>query len=104
LRQQLPQGSLPESGSEATKLLGETLDLLLNNSLFNGHPCFWGYITSSATPIGMLGDLLSSTINSNCGAYVLSPMATEIEKQTIQWLAEFIGYPWDLRRDHGKRG
>ena len=41
----------------------------------------------------MLGDLMASAVNSNCGAFVLSPMATEIEKQTIQWLGELIGYP-----------
>lgn len=29
----------------------------------------------------------------NVGANVLSPMATQIEKQTVQWLAEFIGLP-----------
>src|SRR6185369_6729573 len=61
----------------------------------NGHPSFWGYITSSATPIGALADLLAATVNPNVGAYILSPVATEIEKQTIQWVAEFIGYPTD---------
>ena len=29
--------------------------------------------------------------NSNVGAQILSPIATEIEKQSIRWLAEFIG-------------
>jgi glutamate/tyrosine decarboxylase-like PLP-dependent enzyme len=74
-------------------LITETWQLLVKNSLFNGHPRFWGYVTSSPTPIGMLGDLLASAVNSNCGAFVLSPMAAEIEKQTIQWLGELIGYP-----------
>jgi len=50
-----------------------------------------GYITSSAAPIGALADLLAATVNPNVGAQVLSPMATEIEKQTVRWLAEFIG-------------
>src|SRR5690606_10697134 len=36
-------------------------------------------------------DLLASSINPNVGAHILSPIATEIEKQTIKWLAEFIG-------------
>jgi aromatic-L-amino-acid/L-tryptophan decarboxylase len=88
----LPQ-AMPVNGEDPSKLVSETWKLLLNNSLFNGHPRFWGYITSSPTPIGMLGDLLASAINSNCGAYVLSPMAAEIEYQTIQWLGELIGYP-----------
>ena len=92
LRQKLPE-SMPEKGADALTLVKEAWDLMLNHSLFNGHPRFWGYITSSAAPLGMLADLLASAINSNCGAYVLSPMATEIEKQTIQWLAGFIGFP-----------
>ena len=92
LQAKLP-GSFPISGTDPSKLMEETWELLANNSLLNGHPKFWGYITSSASPIGILGDLMASAINSNCGAFVLSPMATEIEKQTIQWLGEFIGYP-----------
>ncbi len=85
--------SLPEKGTSASELLPKAADLLFNHSLFNGHPKFLGYITSSAAPIGALADLLASAVNPNVGAQVLSPVATEIEKQTIQWLAEFIGVP-----------
>lgn len=85
--------SLPFTGADPSALVRETWQLLVNNSLFNGHPRFWGYITSSPAPLGMLGDLMASSVNSNCGAFVLSPVATEIEKQTIQWLGELIGYP-----------
>ena len=83
--------SLPEKGISATELISRTTGLLLNHSLFNGHPKFLGYITSSAAPIGALADLLAASINPNVGAHILSPMATEIERQTIHWLAEFIG-------------
>ena len=83
----------PKTGMDPALLLNETWELLISNSLFNGHPRFWGYITSSPSPIGILGDLMASAVNSNCGAYVLSPAATEIEKQTIRWLGEWIGYP-----------
>jgi aromatic-L-amino-acid/L-tryptophan decarboxylase len=82
---------LPEDGINAEKLLSKASELLFNHSLFNGHPKFFGYITSSAAPIGMLADLLASAVNPNVGANILSPMATEIEKQTVRWLAEFIG-------------
>jgi glutamate/tyrosine decarboxylase-like PLP-dependent enzyme len=85
------QTSLPENGSSPDELLARTTDILMENSLLNGHPKFMGYITSSPAPIGALADLLAATINPNVGAQILSPVATEIEKQTIQWLAEFIG-------------
>ena len=85
--------SLPESGTDAAALLDDTAQLLFDHSLFNGHPRFFGYITSSAAPIGALGDLLASAINPNVGAWRLSPLATEIETQAIRWLAEFVGFP-----------
>ena len=84
---------MPERGSDPELLLRNTADLLFNHSLFNGHPRFFGYITSSPAPIGVLGDLLAAAVNQNCGSWTLSPMATEIEAQTVRWIAEFIGFP-----------
>jgi glutamate/tyrosine decarboxylase-like PLP-dependent enzyme len=86
---------LPEHGADPARLLDETADLLFDHSLFNGHPRFWGYITSSAAPIGALADLLAAAVNPNVGAWFLSPMASEIEAQTVRWIAELIGYPSD---------
>ncbi len=83
--------SLPENGVNAEVLFSRAADLLFNHSLLNGHPKFFGYITSSPAPVGALADLLVAAVNPNAGANILSPMATEIEKQTIRWLAEFIG-------------
>lgn len=87
----LENNSLPETGSSPDKIFERAADLLINHSLFNGHPKFFGYITSSPAPIGALADLLAAAINANVGANILSPMATAIEKQTVKWLAEFIG-------------
>ncbi len=88
-------GPLPESGTAPGPLLEQTTKLLFDHSLFNGHPRFFGYITSSPAPIGMLGDFLASALNPNVGSFVLSPAATEIEAQTVRWIAELIGYPTD---------
>jgi glutamate/tyrosine decarboxylase-like PLP-dependent enzyme len=88
-------GPLPESGTDAAELLHQTAQLLFDHSLVNGHPRFFGYITASPAPIGILGDFLASAVNPNVGAWILSPAATEIEAQTVRWIAEFIGYPSD---------
>lgn len=85
--------SLQEHGMSISEIIPKTSDLLFNHSLLNGHPKFFGYITSSATPIGTLADLLAAAINPNVGANILSPIATAIEQQTIKWLTEFIGVP-----------
>jgi glutamate/tyrosine decarboxylase-like PLP-dependent enzyme len=93
VRSALGAADLPESGSELGPLVAETARLLFQHSLLNGHPRFWGYVTSSPAPVGMLGDFLAAAVNPNCGAWQLSPMATEIEAQTIRWIAELVGYP-----------
>lgn len=84
---------LPAAGQDAATTLREATDLLLENSIFNGHPRFFGYITGSPAPIGMLGDLLAAAINPNMGAWALSPMASEMEAQAVRWIAELTGYP-----------
>lgn len=83
---------LPAAGRPADALLADAARLLMAHSLFNGHPRFYGYITSSPAPIGILGDLLASAMNPNVGAWRLSPMASEIEAQAVRWIAQLIGY------------
>jgi aromatic-L-amino-acid decarboxylase len=87
----LGKNDLPADGTPVSEIFDKATDLLFNHSLFNGHPKFFGYITSSPTPVGALSDLLAAAVNPNGGANILSPMATAIEKQTVKWLAEFIG-------------
>jgi len=86
-------GPLPEIGTDPGPLLEETAQRLFAHSLFNGHPRFFGYITAPPAPIGILGDFLAAAVNPNVGAWTLSPAATEIESQTVRWIAELIGYP-----------
>jgi glutamate/tyrosine decarboxylase-like PLP-dependent enzyme len=93
IRARLGDGRLPETGSDPATVLDHATSVLFDNSTFNGHPRFLGYITSSAAPIGVLADMLAAAINPNVGAWSLSPAATEIERQTIRWVAEFIGFP-----------
>jgi glutamate/tyrosine decarboxylase-like PLP-dependent enzyme len=95
VRALLPGGPVPEHGAPAGDLIEEAADLLAAHSLWIGHPRFLGYITSSAAPIGALGDLLAAGANPNLGGWILSPIATEIESQTVRWIAELIGYPSD---------
>jgi aromatic-L-amino-acid decarboxylase len=93
LRPLVGRPPLPQEGAPAERLLDEATALILGHSLRNGHPRFMGYITSSAAPIGALADLLAATVNPNVAAWELSPAASEIEAQTVRWIAELVGYP-----------
>ena len=77
IRDLLGRGSLPDAGTPASALLPETTRLLFEHSLFNSHPRFMGYITSSGAPVGALADFLAATVNPNVGGWELSPMASE---------------------------
>ena len=93
MRARLSSGGVPERGEDPSVVATQAAQLLFDHSTFNGHPRFFGYITSSASPIGALADMLAASVNPNCGAWGLSPIATEIEKQSIRWIADLIGYP-----------
>jgi aromatic-L-amino-acid decarboxylase len=85
-------GLLPEDGEAAGPLLERTARLLFEQSLFNAHPRFFGYVTAPPAPIGILGDFLASALNANVGAWALSPAATEVESEAIRWIASLIHY------------
>ena len=46
---------------------------------------------SSALEIAVIGDALSSCFDPNLAAWAAA--ATEIERQTVEWVASFVGYP-----------
>jgi aromatic-L-amino-acid/L-tryptophan decarboxylase len=93
VRALLPAGGLPEHGADAGDLLRASAQLLFRHSTLNAHPRFLGYITASPAPLGVLADFLAAAVNPNCGAWILSPLASEIEAQTVRWIAELVGYP-----------
>jgi glutamate/tyrosine decarboxylase-like PLP-dependent enzyme len=63
----LEQKTAPDT-QDTDLLLAQTTELLTRDSLYNGHPRFLGYVTSSPAPIGMLADLLAAAVNPNVGA------------------------------------
>jgi aromatic-L-amino-acid decarboxylase len=87
--------TLPEQGAPPEQLLRDACALLFEHSLLSGHPRFWGYVVGAPAPIGALADLLAAAVNPNVGGFVLAPMATEIEAQTVRWIAELVGFPTD---------
>ena len=93
IRALLGPPDIPEAGSDPAAVLSEATDLLFGYSTLNGHPRFYGYITASPAPLGILGEMLAAAVNSNVGAWQLSPAATEIELQTVRWMAQLTGFP-----------
>jgi len=97
MRTRVGTRKLPERGTDIAPVVAKFSKLFFDQSTHNGSPRFWGYITSSAAPVSALADLLAAAVNPNCGAWALSPIATEIENECIRWLGQFLGLPgkWD---------
>ncbi len=83
---------LPAHGEDPAALLDQATSLLFEHSTLSSHPRFHGYIAASPAPIGMLSELLAAALNANVALWQAAPMASEIELQTVRWLADLVGY------------
>jgi aromatic-L-amino-acid decarboxylase len=92
--------TLPFAGQPLEELLDDCRTILAN-SRHNGHPRFFGYVASPATPPGAFADLIASALNANQTSWRSGPAATEIERTVISWLAELIGYGSNDLPAHG---
>lgn len=86
---------LPEGGESAEEILDDWEERVYPNATQNGSPRWFGYVKGSGTQIGVLADALAAAVNMNAWGQIGGPSATEVELQSIEWLAEMIGYPSD---------
>ena len=95
VRRLLGDRPLPESGTDPADLLAQTFTLLFDHSLLTAHPRHLAYIIGSPAPVSALADLLAASLDPNVSSWWRSAMATEIEAQTLRWIAKLVGYPVD---------
>src|SRR5438876_9880994 len=84
--------SVPEEPVNFDELLHTFRDTLLELSRHNGHPRMFGYVQAPGTAIAAVADLLASTLNANLTAWRSAPAAVELERLTINWITEILGY------------
>ena len=84
---------VPEEPLERGELLRHVRALVLEDSMYPGHPGFLAYISGAGTVPGAVGDLLAAALNQNSGGFRLSPGATTIEEHLMRWLAGRFGLP-----------
>ncbi len=83
---------LPLEASSAESILSELEQKLLPNCTHVGHPGYMGLITPSPSPIGIIADFICSALNQNVGTYTVGPAAVAMERRTVRWLADLVGY------------
>lgn len=90
-RAALLQQPLPESGADPQQLLTAVRKQILTHPMGNGHPRFFGWVNSPPQPVGIVGDLLASTLDPSCAGG--DHAAIYLEHAVIRWLMELVGYP-----------
>src|SRR6266704_2516259 len=84
--------SLPKEPTKFVELLHTFRDTLIELSRHNGHPRMFGYVQAPGTAIAAIADLLASTLNANLTAWRSAPAAVEIERLTIDWIKQIVGF------------
>jgi aromatic-L-amino-acid/L-tryptophan decarboxylase len=83
---------LPEDSSTAEEVLSELEEKLLPYCTNVGHPGYMGLITPSPSPTGVIADFICSALNQNIGAYTIGPAGVAMERRTVRWLTDLVGY------------
>lgn len=84
------QQPLPVEASGYEKTYKEFLENILPYPVPSMHPHFWGFVTGSGSPYGVLAEMLAAGLNFSAPRFC-APV--HIEKQVIIWLKEIMHYP-----------
>jgi aromatic-L-amino-acid/L-tryptophan decarboxylase len=83
--------SVPEEGRSFEEVLAFVRENVLPYPTGNAHPRFYGFIQSSADPVGIMADFLAAGMNNNCWGG--DQAAVHVEQVALRWLAEMLGFP-----------
>ena len=86
----LLEGALPAEPSPVHDVLDDAARIL-DESIAQARPRYFAFIGSSGLEIATLGDFLAHSYDINLA--VDARAATQIEDQSVRWVAEFVGFP-----------
>jgi glutamate/tyrosine decarboxylase-like PLP-dependent enzyme len=84
--------ALPTKGIDFDELLKVFREAIIPFSRHNAHPRMFGYVQSPGTPIAAFADLLASTLNANLTVWRSAPAPVELERLTIDWIRQILGF------------
>src|SRR5438094_5387473 len=84
--------TLPTKGTDFDGLLRVFREDIIPFSRQNAHPRMFGYVQSPGTPLAAVDDLLASTLNSNLTVWRSAPAPVEVERLTIDWIRQILGF------------
>ena len=88
--------ALPEQAEDPEVVWQDFLEIILPGVTHWNHPGFMAYFGISGSGPGILGELLSATLNVNGMLWRTCPSATELELEVLGWLRDGVGLPKGL--------
>src|SRR5213078_724908 len=79
-------------GTDFDDLLKVFREAIVPFSRQNAHPRMFGYVQSPGTPLAAFADLLASTLNANLTVWRSAPAPVELERLTIDWIRQLLGF------------
>jgi len=92
LREALPSCP-PEKGEPLRVILADVERQILPGITHWNHPAFFAYFSITSSAPGILGEMISATLNVNGMLWRTSPAATELETVVLDWLRQLLGLP-----------
>jgi aromatic-L-amino-acid decarboxylase len=83
----------PEQGEPMEAILADFNRLIVPAMTHWNHPGFMAYFANSASPAGIIGELLTAALNGNGMLWKTSPAVTELEQVALRWLRQWSGLP-----------
>jgi glutamate/tyrosine decarboxylase-like PLP-dependent enzyme len=92
-RDALLHDPLPSLGRDFDALLDFARDHVVPYPFGNGHPRFFGWGNPPPALEGVLAEFVASAMNPSCAGG--DQAAVHLERCTVRWLAELVGFPGD---------
>src|SRR5437764_11013013 len=84
--------ALPTKGIDFDSLLRVFRETIVPFTRQNAHPRMFGYVQSPGTPVAAFADLLASILNANLTVWRSAPAPVELERLTINWIRQILGF------------
>ncbi|HYK23951.1 MAG TPA: pyridoxal-dependent decarboxylase, partial [Candidatus Acidoferrum sp.] len=83
---------LPTKQTDFEGLLNVFRETIIPFTRQNAHPRMFGYVQSPGTALAAFADLLASTLNANLTVWRSAPAPVELERLTIDWIRQILGF------------
>jgi aromatic-L-amino-acid/L-tryptophan decarboxylase len=89
--------SAPLQGEPFEDVLRDVDRVILPGITHWNHPNFHGLFSTSTSSVGIFGEMLAATFDAKAMLWRTSPIATELEQVTLDWLRQMMNLPDEFR-------